>query len=89
MRFSEVSRLRRSDFIFSSTYVKVFIEKSKTDSYSEGIWIYIPTSSKICPFEQLNYYLALSKISKNSKEFIFKGFSRCIKFSLRTKQINK
>ena len=27
MRFSEVSRLHRSDLIFSSTYVKVFIEK--------------------------------------------------------------
>ena len=37
MRFSEVSRLRRSDFVFSSTYVKVFIEKSKTDIDREGI----------------------------------------------------
>ena len=31
MRFSEVSRLRRSDLVFSSTYVKAFIEKFKTD----------------------------------------------------------
>ena len=31
MRFSEVSRLRRSDLVFSSTYVKAFIEKIKTD----------------------------------------------------------
>ena len=31
MRFSEVSRLRRSDLVFSSTYVKVFIEKITTD----------------------------------------------------------
>ena len=30
MRFSEVSRLLRSDLVFSSTYVKVFIEKIKT-----------------------------------------------------------
>ena len=30
MRFSEVSRLRRSDLVFSSTYVKAFIEKIKT-----------------------------------------------------------
>ena len=37
MRFSKVSRLRRSDFIFSSTYVKGFIDKSKTDIYSEGM----------------------------------------------------
>ena len=29
MRFSEVSRLRRSDLVFISTYVKAFIEKIK------------------------------------------------------------
>ena len=31
MKFSEVSRLCRSDLVFSSTYVKAFIEKIKTD----------------------------------------------------------
>ena len=31
MKFSEVSRLRRSDLVFSSTYVKGFIEKIKTN----------------------------------------------------------
>ena len=31
MRFSEVSRLRRSDLVFSSTYIKAFIEKIKTN----------------------------------------------------------
>ena len=65
MRFSEVSRLRRSDFIFSSTYVKVSIEKSKTDIYSEINWVYISASSKICPLKQLQYYLAVSNIPEN------------------------
>ena len=31
MKFSEVSRLRRSDLVFSSIYVKAFIEKIKTN----------------------------------------------------------
>ena len=31
MKFSEVSRLRRSDLVFSSTYVKVFTGKIKTN----------------------------------------------------------
>ena len=83
MRFSEVPRLRRSDFIFSSTYVKVFIEKSKTDIYREGMWVYISASSKICPLKQLQYCLALAKIPENSEEFIFRG--RVKKFSLGTK----
>ena len=85
MRFSEVPRLRLSDFVFSSTYVKVFIEKSKTDIYREGMWVYISASSKICPLKQLKYYLALSKMSENSKRFIFRGLSRGKKFSLRSK----
>ena len=31
MRFSKVSRLRPSDLVFNSSYVKAFIEKIKTD----------------------------------------------------------
>ena len=85
MRFSEVSRLRRSDFVFGSNYVKVFIEKSDTDVYREGMWVYITASSKICSLKQLKYYLALSRISENSEEFIFRGSNRGKKFSLRTK----
>ena len=30
MKFSEVSRLRRLDLVFSSTYIKAFIEQIKT-----------------------------------------------------------
>ena len=36
MKFSEVSRLRRSDLVFSSTYAKAFIEKIKTDIVGKG-----------------------------------------------------
>ena len=39
MRFCEVSRLRRSHLVFSSTYVRVFIEKVKSDIYRKGMWI--------------------------------------------------
>ena len=35
-RHSELCNIRRSDIIFYRTYVKVFIEKSKTNSYREG-----------------------------------------------------
>ena len=35
MKFSEVSRLRRLDLVFSSTYVKAFIEKIKTNTGKE------------------------------------------------------
>ena len=64
MRFSEVSRLCRSDFIFRSTYVEVVIEKSKTDIYREGVWVYISASSKTCPLKQLKYYWLSQKYLK-------------------------
>ena len=89
MRFSEVSRLRRSDFILSSTYVKFFIEKSKTGIYREGMWVYISASSKICPLKQFQYYLALAKIPENSEEFFFRGLRKGKKFSLGTKDIRE
>ena len=33
LRFSELSNLKRSDFIFHNTQMVVFIENSKTDIY--------------------------------------------------------
>ena len=76
MRFSEVSRLRRLNFIFSGTCIKAFIEKSKTDIYREGMWVYVSASSKSCSLKQLQYYLGVAKIPENSKEFIFRDLSR-------------
>ena len=49
------------------------------------MWVYISASSKICPLKQIKHYLALSKISENSEEFIFRGLSKGKKFSLHTK----
>ena len=51
-------------FVFSSTYVDVFIEKIKTDIYKEEMWVYIPASSKICSFKQLKHNLALDRLLK-------------------------
>ena len=84
MRFSEVSRLGHSDLVFSSTNVKTFITKIKTYIFREGMWVYVPASSKFCLLKQLKYDLALSNFSENS-EFIFRGLSRGKKFSLCTK----
>ena len=90
MRFSEGSRLRRSDLVFSSTYVGVFLEKIKTHIYREGMWVLHPSFSKQkFSLNQLEYYLALSKTSENSERFIFRRLSRGKKFSLRTKQTSK
>ena len=36
LRFSEVSNLKRNDFVLHKTHMSIFIEKSKTDIYGKG-----------------------------------------------------
>ena len=38
LRFSDLSNLKRSDFILHNTHMPIFIEKSKTDIYTKGGW---------------------------------------------------
>ena len=40
-RFSELINIRRNDIIFYGKYLKIFIERSKTDKYRKGTWIFI------------------------------------------------
>ena len=89
MKFGEVSRLCRSDLVFSSTYVKAVIKKIKTNIIGEECGFTSQFSSKICPLKQLKYHLVLSNISENSDEFIFRGLTRGKKSGVCTKQTNK
>ena len=41
LRFDELSNLKYCDFLFTSSYVKIFLERSKTDVYREGDWVFI------------------------------------------------
>ena len=47
MRSSELLQLKVSDIMFDTTYIKVFIECSKTDKYRDGSWIVIAKSGTI------------------------------------------
>ena len=69
MRFSEVSRLRRSDLVFISTYVKAFIERIKTDIIGEGCGFTWQLPAKFVHWNNLNItWLSQKypKIQKNS-----------------------
>ena len=58
LRYQEISNLKREDIIFCNTYMKLFIEKSKTDMYREGKWVYISKcDSQLCPVDNLKQYL--------------------------------
>ena len=51
LRFSVVVKLRR-DVIINKTFLSIFIEKSKTDVYREGSWVYLTKlDTVLCPIE--------------------------------------
>ena len=58
LRCSELANIRRHNIIFHKKYIKVFIEKSKTDKFRKGAWIFnAKTYSITCPVSILKRYL--------------------------------
>ena len=71
LRFNELVNIKRSDIHFRKAYLKLFIEKSKTDLYRDGSWVLIAkTGSLTCPYNMIRHYLKLANIPKASEEFI-------------------
>lgn len=76
LRFDELSSLRRSDFEFEDSYMKVFIEKSKTDQYRDGAWVLISRSDKVtCPVNLVIRYFDMAGFEPTSNEYIFRSLS--------------
>ena len=74
LRFSEVIKLRRCDVIKSKTFLSIFIEKSKTDVYREGSWIYLTKlDTVLCPIELVSQYFKKGNIRDNCQKYIFRG----------------
>ena len=58
LRYSEASNIWRSDIDFQPSYMKIFIEKSKTDIYRNGNWIFMANgNSELCSVATLQRYL--------------------------------
>ena len=74
LRFDELSSIKRSDIIFHNTYMKIFIEKSKTDIYRDGAWVVIAKTKRItCPVKILRRYVNRLKFPPSSEEYIFRA----------------
>ena len=72
-RYEEVSKLKFGDLIFEESYLRVFVEKSKTDQFREGAWVFIANSSSdICPVKNLKKYLEKAGISSQD-EYLFRA----------------
>ena len=74
LRFSEVSALKRDDTDIQDTYMRLFLEQSKTDIYRSGHWIYISKlNSVLCPVKITQKYIQKTKILKGRSEYLFRG----------------
>ena len=85
MRFSEVTSIKDCDIIFTETYMKIFIEKSKTDICRERAWVYILRSHKMCRVKYPEDHLRLVNINISSSQYTFRAISKCKKSRLRRK----
>ena len=76
LRFDELSRIRYGDISFHETYLKIFIESSKTDKYRDGCWVHLAANnSKTCPVKNLKQYLLLAGL-EHDDHYIFRGISK-------------
>ena len=76
LRFSELATLRRCDFVFDTSYMRVFIERSKTDIYRDGAWVLVAeTATPTCPVVLCKRYFDSAHIRPCSQEYIFRSLS--------------
>ena len=74
LRFSELSNLKRSDFILHNTHMSIFIEKSKTDIYRKGHLLHLARLNlNLCPLDLTKRYFVLAGIDKQCDKYIFRG----------------
>jgi len=89
LRFDEASNIRRSDIHIFDSYMKIYIEKSKTDIYREGHWSFIAKGlNGICPVENVIKYCTLANISEESDEFLFRAMTTS-KHNKKLRKMNK
>jgi integrase len=78
LRFSELVSLKRSDISVFPSYVKLYLEKSKTEVYREERGGVISKTGTItCLVDMLDRYLKLAGTSENSADYILRSVSFC------------
>ena len=76
LRYDEFSNVLVSDVNFFDTHMTIFIEKSKTDVYRDGVRVYISkTYSLTCPVNVMSRYVDAAGFDKFSQEFLFRGLT--------------
>lgn len=72
LRSSELCVIRSRDVQCNEGFVKISLEKSKTDQLREGRSVVIAESSSFtCPCSLLKLYIFEAQIPENSDEYLF------------------
>jgi len=73
LRYDEAANLKLGDLVFCDSHLKVFIEKSKTDQYRVGAWVFIAkVDSEICVTKILQSYINEANLV-NQDEYLFRA----------------
>ena len=74
--FSVLVGLRRCDFAFEESFMRIFIERSKTDVYRDGAWVVIAETLKpTCLVALCKRYFSLAVFSVDGEEYIFRALT--------------
>ena len=76
LRFSEVIVLRKGDILLEAHYIRVFVEKSKTDVYRDGRWVHIAKGLRHCPVKVVLAYLEQCSAKLTTDSFLFRGIAK-------------
>jgi hypothetical protein len=76
LRFDELSSIKSCDIIFAEHFVKIFIEKSKTDVHRIGSWVFIAKINSVCcPVKMLAKYIVMANLHLSEDIFIFRALT--------------
>ena len=77
-RFHELVQLRRCDFHFEDSFMRIFVQRSKTDIYRDGAWVVIAKTFKCtCPCLLTQRYFSVASFSAESEDFILRPLTFC------------
>ena len=76
LRYNELSNIKMNNLEFHDTYLKLVIEKSKTDIYRRGSSVIIAkTGNDLCPIFWLKAYIESAGLALNTDSYIFRSIS--------------
>ena len=78
LRYDEFSKILYSDVKIFDTHLTIFLEKSKTDIYRDGVKVFISrTNSVSCPVSILTRYMIQANFDdeKDLESFLFRGLT--------------